>query len=157
MTVAPSFTETSLDAALAGAGDITAASAGVLSLFHSVVRDVPAYRAFLQQQGIAASGIRTLDDFAHLPLLTKQNYLYQHELKELCRNGALESCDMIAVSSGSTGQPTFWPRSVADELPIARRFEQVFFDKIVFALAGVSCVLMFVVTYLLRLVRLFRP
>jgi leader peptidase (prepilin peptidase)/N-methyltransferase len=35
-------------------------------------------------------------------------------------------------------------------------FEQVFFDKIVFALAGVSCVLMFVVTYLLRLVRLFR-
>ena len=36
---------------------------------------------------------------------------------------------MVAVSSGSTGQPTFWPRSVADELAIARRFEQVLRDS----------------------------
>src|SRR5438874_1886495 len=36
---------------------------------------------------------------------------------------------MFAVSSGSTGQPTVWPRSVADEYPIARRFEQAFRDS----------------------------
>jgi phenylacetate-CoA ligase len=35
---------------------------------------------------------------------------------------------MIAVSSGSTGEPAFWPRSFADELGIARRFEQIFRD-----------------------------
>ena len=39
------------------------------------------------------------------------------------------ACDMVAVSSGSTGQPTFWPRSVADELAVARRFEQAVHDS----------------------------
>ena len=48
---------------------------------------------------------------------------------ELCRDGRLDACDMVAVSSGSTGTPTFWPRFVADELPIAARFEQVFHDS----------------------------
>jgi phenylacetate-CoA ligase len=33
---------------------------------------------------------------------------------------------MIAVSSGSTGKPLAWPRSLRDELEIATRFEQVF-------------------------------
>ena len=33
---------------------------------------------------------------------------------------------MIAVSSGSTGQPMFWPRSLSHELDIATRFEQIF-------------------------------
>ena len=33
------------------------------------------------------------------------------------------------MSSGSTGQPTFWPRFLSDELPIAVRFEQVFHDS----------------------------
>jgi phenylacetate-CoA ligase len=35
---------------------------------------------------------------------------------------------MVAVSSGSTGEPTFWPRALIDELAIASRFEQVFRD-----------------------------
>ena len=43
--------------------------------------------------------------------------------------GELESCDFIAVSSGSTGQPTFWPRFLSDELSIATRFEQIFHDS----------------------------
>lgn len=33
---------------------------------------------------------------------------------------------MLAVSSGSSGSPTIWPRTVFDELPVALRFEQVF-------------------------------
>lgn len=36
---------------------------------------------------------------------------------------------MIAVSSGSTGEPTFWLRSIVDEYQIATRFEQVFRDS----------------------------
>ena len=38
-------------------------------------------------------------------------------------------CDFIAVSSGSTGQPRFWPRFLSDELSIATRFEQIFHDS----------------------------
>ena len=75
------------------------------------------------------ASIRTREDFAKLPLLTKDNYLRKYPLAARCRGGDLFTSDTIAVSSGSTGEPTFWPRSIADELPIARRFEQVFADS----------------------------
>ena len=100
-----------------------------LALFNSVAHSVPAYRDFLAEHGVRPAAVRTLADFTALPLLTKHNYLRRYSLAELCRDGALSSCDMIAVSSGSTGEPTFWPRSMADEFAVAARFEQVFHDS----------------------------
>lgn len=100
-----------------------------LGLFHEVAESVPAYRAFLAEHQVEPARIRTPADFHGLPLVTKENYLYRHPLAALCRGGRLESCDMVAVSSGSTGKPTFWPRFMSDELPIAVRFEQVFHDS----------------------------
>jgi phenylacetate-CoA ligase len=129
VSVLQEFIETSLDAALAGADDEAAAGSTAVALFRSVAREVPAYQAFLREQGIEPASVQTFKDFSGLPLITKQNYLYQHSLADLCRHGKLDACDMVAVSSGSTGQPTFWPRSVADELVIARRFEQAFRDS----------------------------
>jgi phenylacetate-CoA ligase len=35
---------------------------------------------------------------------------------------------MLAVSSGSSGEPAVWPRFVSDEIGTAFRFEQVFRD-----------------------------
>jgi phenylacetate-CoA ligase len=122
------FLNTSLDTVLERHLSISAISQA-LSLFRDVVDSVPAYSTFLKEQGIDPAAIQTAEDFAQLPLLTKQNYLLRYPLKDLCRQGRIESCDMIAVSSGSTGQPTFWPRFVTDEFPIATRFEQVFHDS----------------------------
>ncbi|BDM78451.1 phenylacetate--CoA ligase family protein [Acaryochloris marina] len=104
-------------------------SAHVLSLFHRVAQTIPAYHDFLLQQGVDPKQIQTLEDFATLPLTTKDNYLRQFPLPRLCRDGKLETCDMIAVSSGSTGEPTFWPRFISDEYQIATRFEQIFADS----------------------------
>jgi phenylacetate-coenzyme A ligase PaaK-like adenylate-forming protein len=101
----------------------------VVELFHRVVTSVPAYRAFLRDHGVDPGAVRTFADFQRLPLLTKENYHRRYPLPELCRDGRLDGCDMIAVSSGSTGQPTIWPRSVTDELAVAARFEQVFADS----------------------------
>lgn len=123
------FIDTSLDEALAGAGDEAAARAQVLTLFQSVARDVPAYAAFLAENGIDPASIEYFEDFSNLPLVTKGNYHSKYPLAERCRQGRLEANDFIAVSSGSTGEPTFWPRFSTDELPIARRFEQAFFDS----------------------------
>jgi phenylacetate-CoA ligase len=123
------FVRTSLDDALAGADDDDAAQSRAVALFQSVAREVPAYRTFLLDRAIDPSSIKSFDDFRQLPLVSKQNYIGQYPLAELCRGGKLEACDMVAVSSGSTGQPTFWPRSHSDELNIARRFEQVFYDS----------------------------
>ena len=107
----------------------TSPESAALALFHDVAVDVPAYRAFLTKQGISHRSIQTFEDFAKLPLITKDNYLTRYPLADLCHNGQLATCDMIAASSGSTGKPTFWPRFLTDELQIATRFEQIFHDS----------------------------
>jgi phenylacetate-CoA ligase len=100
----------------------------VVGLFHQVVRSVPAYREFLGARGVDPGSVRSIGDFQRLPMTSKDNYQRQYPLPSLCRDGRLDGCDMIAVSSGSSGTPTIWPRSVADELHITQRFEQVFRD-----------------------------
>lgn len=100
-----------------------------IALFHDVAARVPAYQSFLLEHGVDFASVCTAEEFRRLPLTTKGNYLLKHPLADLCRGGKLETCDMIAVSSGSTGKPTFWPRFLVDELRIATRFEQVFYDS----------------------------
>lgn len=107
---------------------VTSPADTALALFHRCAQDVPAYREFLGARGIDPSSIRTCADFARAPLVTKQNYMRAYDLPARCRGGDLAACEMVAVSSGSTGDPMFWPRAMADELEIASRFEQVFRD-----------------------------
>ena len=115
-------------------GDLVARSrsvapeAALLDLFHGVARDVPAYARFLAAASVDPASVRTIDDFRRLPPTTKDNYHRASPLADLCRGGLLERCDFVAVSSGSTGEPTVWPRFVTDELGTAARFEQVLAD-----------------------------
>lgn len=95
------------------------------TVYQRAVDEVPAYRAFLVEQGLPVDPAR-FTDFADLPLVTKENYLRRFPLPSRCRGGRLAAGDMLAVSSGSSGSPTIWPRTVLDELPVALRFEQVF-------------------------------
>jgi phenylacetate-CoA ligase len=128
LTALEAFFTTPLETTLRRHTSDSAAEAA-LGLFHTIARSVPAYCAFLQEQGIDPAMIQSVADFQQVPLATKANYLSHHSLADLCRDGRLDHCDLIAVSSGSTGQPTFWPRFLADELTIATRFEQVFHDS----------------------------
>ncbi|MGK7873707.1 MAG: phenylacetate--CoA ligase family protein [Xenococcaceae cyanobacterium] len=128
LTALQTFLTTPLDTQLQQSANANA-QAAVLGLFHTVSATVPAYQAFLQERGIDPTSIQTFAAFQSLPLTTKANYLQPHSLGDLCRHGQLKSCDMIAVSSGSTGKPTFWPRFITDEFQIATRFEQVFRDS----------------------------
>ncbi|MGH8795242.1 MAG: phenylacetate--CoA ligase family protein [Stackebrandtia sp.] len=95
-----------------------------LALFRRVAATVPAYADFLKERSIDPSRIVDFDDFASLPLTDKNNYVRQYPLPDRCRDGVVG--EMIAVSSGSTGTPAFWPRDTDDERAIADRFEQVF-------------------------------
>ena len=101
----------------------------MLALFRRTAVDVPAYAALLRERGIEPTSVSGASDWRRLPLMTKAEYFHCHPLSELCRDGELSACDMVAVSSGSTGEPTFWPRALADELAVASRFEQVFRDS----------------------------
>ena len=122
------FLTTPLETRLARS-EHTSPESVALALFHDVAATVPAYKAFLTESAIDPASIQKFEDFQQLPLLTKENYLRCHLLSNLCRNGQIERCDMVAVSSGSTGKPTFWPRFFTDELQIATRFEQIFCDS----------------------------
>ncbi|MET0412223.1 MAG: phenylacetate--CoA ligase family protein [Polyangiaceae bacterium] len=99
-----------------------------LALFHAMAHEVPAYARFLRQHAIDPAHIHDVDALRRVPPTTKDNYHRTSPLSDLCRHGRLEACDMIALSTGSTGEPTVWPRFVADELGTARRFEQVLVD-----------------------------
>lgn len=123
-----SFFQTPLDVRLS-VEQTTRAPQHAIEAFHSTASSVPAYRSLLEERSIHPPSIVTEVDFRRLPILTKENYIQQYPLADLCRNGKLESCDMIAVSSGSTGTPTFWPRFVSDEGATAYRFEQVLHDS----------------------------
>ena len=113
-------------AARAGGPDPGAAA---VALFHDVASSVPAYGDFLARNGVDPAAISDLAGFQQLPLTTKDNYQRQYPVSQRCRDGRLDRCDMIAVSSGSTGQPLYWPRSLTDELAVTARFEQVFRDS----------------------------
>jgi phenylacetate-coenzyme A ligase PaaK-like adenylate-forming protein len=119
------FLHTPLAALLERAGD---PRAGALALFHETAGTVPAYATFLREHTCDPGAVSVPADLARVPLVTKANYLRRHPLPALCRGGRLVNNDFVAVSSGSTGEPTFWPRFVTDELAIATRFEQIFHD-----------------------------
>src|SRR4051794_20027312 len=108
------------------APDMDAVRAGVVELFHRVARTVPAYADLLGRHGVDPAAVRAFADFERLPLTTKDTYQRRYPLHDLGRDGRLDRCDMIAVSSGSTGRPAYWPRFLLDELAVAARFEQVF-------------------------------
>ncbi len=101
------------------------AEAKLLGLFREVAENVPAYARFLAEHGVDPAAIDGMPAFRTLPVTTKDNYYRKNPLPDLCRHGRLEDCDMIALSSGSTGEPAAWPRFLTHELESSARFEQI--------------------------------
>ena len=123
------FVETPLDQLLGRAESGGDPAPAMFALFRHMLAHVPAYPRFLAKQGIDPAVIQGPADLKRLPLATKANYVQRFPLADLVPGGRIEACDTMALSSGSTGQATFWPRFVSDELATALRFEQVFHDS----------------------------
>ncbi len=100
-----------------------------LNLFQRCANEVPAYQHFLASRQINPQQIDDYQAFQTLPLMAKADYMRAYPLPERCLGGSLRCADRVAVSTGSTGQPTFWPRSADYEAEVAVRFEQVFKDS----------------------------
>ncbi len=114
---------------LLSAGENSDGFPEALALLRRAASNVPAYAAMLKAAGLSPADIHDASDFAKLPLLNKENYVRRFPLEALVEGGELAACDFFAVSSGSTGEPTVWPRGLNHEFPVAVRFEQVLRDN----------------------------
>lgn len=86
-----------------------------LELFHDMAERVPAYKDFLKKHGVDPSRIKTVEDFSHIPLTDKDNYLRAYPLKDLCWDGELGNGRYsISTTSGSTGEPFYFPRDKSE-------------------------------------------
>ena len=85
--------------------------ARALSLFRRASKNVPAYRDFLHRSRVNPQKITTFADFAQIPPINKKNYLREYSLEELSWGGTLKRNLVFTATSGSTGQPYYFPRS----------------------------------------------
>lgn len=97
-----------------------------LRVFHETAERVPAYKDFLKKQRVRHEKIKTIQDFKQVPFTDKKNYISAYPLKKRCWDGEITATDLITVSSGTTGEPTFWPRGGFQEFEAAITHELIY-------------------------------
>ncbi|EKD23862.1 MAG: hypothetical protein ACD_81C00165G0013 [uncultured bacterium] len=85
--------------------------ARALALFHDAAVRVPAYKDFLKKNKINHTKITTWEDFQSVPLTSKKDYLKKYPLEQLCWDGNLNKPLVFTATSGSTGEPFYFPRT----------------------------------------------
>lgn len=85
-----------------------------LELFKKAAKELPAYRRFLAAHHIDPAKVQTAADLAGVPLTSKKSYLVANKLEDLVWKSDLNSLMLFCSTSGSTGEPYYFPRS--DEL-----------------------------------------
>lgn len=86
-----------------------------LARFRQIAERVPAYRKVLEEQRINPDDIKTMADYAKLPILDKKHYLNRFPLEQLCHDGKLSDKYLIDRSSGYSGTSFFWPRLTEED------------------------------------------
>jgi phenylacetate-CoA ligase len=83
------------------------------SVFKKTLKEVPAYKDFLNKNGVNFKAIKSSRYFSSIPQTTKTNYLRAYSLSDLIPNKKYPV--MFSSSSGSSGSPFYWPRGDYDE------------------------------------------
>ncbi len=81
-----------------------------LNLFHTAAERVPAYKDFLKKNKVSPDKVKTFADFQLVPTVSKKDYLKQYPLEKLCWDGTLKTPLVFTSTSGSTGEPFYFPR-----------------------------------------------
>jgi len=90
-----------------------------LQLFHAAAERIPAYKDFLGKHKIRYKKIKSIKDFQEVPYTDKKNYIRKYSFKKCCWDGQLNSANLLAMSSGTSGEPTFWTRGGFQEFEAA--------------------------------------
>ncbi len=71
----------------------------VISVFREAMRDVPAYRRFLEDRSVDPWRIRTLADFRELPFTDAPGYLERFPLEDLLAGGSLSEAWILSTDA----------------------------------------------------------
>ena len=82
-----------------------------LQQFYAMAHRVPAYKDFLKSHDFSPTSVKSIADFARIPAIDKDNYLRKYPKEMLCWDGEFSHGQwVISTTSGSTGQPYYFPR-----------------------------------------------
>lgn len=82
-----------------------------LELFRQASQNVPAYKKFLRKNKLNPNKVRTYRDFVdEVPTISKKDYLRKNPIEDLCWGGTLKNPLVFTSTSGSTGEPFYFPR-----------------------------------------------
>lgn len=82
-----------------------------LQLFHKAAKELPAYMSFLDSCEFTADKVVSAQDFKDVPVTCKDNYLRHYPLGELIWPDTFQKPVLYCATSGSTGDPFYFPRS----------------------------------------------
>lgn len=91
-----------------------------VELFQKVCATNTVYRQLVESHGIGVSEVRNMAGFAQLPLIDKK-YLADNRRRDLFADSGLPVS--ASCSSGSSGKPTYWFRSEADDRAAANGYK----------------------------------
>jgi phenylacetate-CoA ligase len=95
-----------------------------LFMFREMSKKVPAYKKFLSLKKIDTQTIRSVSSVEALPSLNKDNYLRKNSWEDLCKKGSLVSSSIVmTATSGSTGDPFYFPRSSSFDVQTSLYYE----------------------------------
>jgi phenylacetate-CoA ligase len=82
-----------------------------LGLFKAMSKRVPAYKDYLKKLRFDPDKIKDLDGFKDIPTIDKVSYLRQYPREMLCWDGKFSDSQwVVSTTSGSTGEPFYFPR-----------------------------------------------
>src|SRR5262245_42180250 len=91
-----------------------------LRLFRNMAVRVPAYKDFLKKNHINYKLIKSYADFQKIPPISKDNYLRTYPRQATCWDGDFKNNNwVISTTSGSTGEPFYFPRQRLQDLQYA--------------------------------------
>lgn len=121
-----------------------AAKQKALELFHLVYKTSKAYRHFVHSFGIKSADIKGIEDFEKIPIMDKKNYIKKYPLEDRLYNGkTLSDYYMICSSSGTSGEPTFWPRDYETDLLLEKKKEALYEEHFSISKKKTLCVVSF--------------
>jgi len=87
-----------------------------LDVFRRAYRLVPAYLTFLSARGVTEEDVRDGKEFSDsVPAANKENYILAFPPAARCVGGTIPADGLIEESSGTSGTPTNWIRSLDED------------------------------------------